>query len=197
MGGSWPSPQELHQLVKMCHNSAILSSLLCLPFSFSFTSLWVTWLYLVMGHMSSHMMGHMTCRMMRAHYQSPDHGLFLLCIWVTITLYVVFHLFLAYVSLYLIPDSPGSFRIIDSYCHIIPYSMMTLHTCTYLFLGTPVVVYKSGILGTQSPRLDFSCNMVLVNWSSTRRNFIPHLFYLRHSLRRLCVLRGVTHHQKL
>ena len=24
-------------------------------------------------------------------------------------------------------------------------------------------IYKSGILGTQSPRLDFTCNMVLVN----------------------------------
>ena len=117
-----------------CHNSTILFSLLCLPFSFLFTSLWVTWLYLVIGHISSHMMGHLTYHMMRAHDQSPDHGLILLCTWVTMTLYFVFHLFLAYDSLYLISDSPGSCHIIDSYCHIIPYSMMSLHTCTYLFL---------------------------------------------------------------
>ena len=47
---------------------------------------------------------------------------------------LVFHLFLVYDSLYLISDSPGSYHIIDSYCHIIPYNMMSLHTCTYLFL---------------------------------------------------------------
>ena len=63
---------------------------LCLPFSFSFTLLWVTWLYLVMGHMFSHMMGHLTCHMTRAHDQSHDHGLFLLRTWVTMTLYLCF-----------------------------------------------------------------------------------------------------------
>ena len=41
---------------------------------------------------------------------------------------------LQYDSLYLISDSPGSYHVIDSYCHIIPYSMMSLHMCTYLFL---------------------------------------------------------------
>ena len=56
-------------------------------------------------------------------------------------------------------------------------------------LSTPVVVYKSGILGTQSPRLDFICNTVLVNWSPTRWNFSPSTFHLRPSLRRLCVLK--------
>ena len=55
---------------------------LCLPFSFLFTLLWVMWLYLVMGHMFSHMMGHLTCHMMRAHDQSHDHELFLLRTWV-------------------------------------------------------------------------------------------------------------------
>ena len=106
-----------------CHDSTILFSLLCLPFSFLFTLLWVTWLYLVMGHMFSHMMGHLTCHMTRAHDQSHDHGLFLLRTWVTMTLYFVFHLFLAYDSLYLISDSSGCFRLFightDSYCHII------------------------------------------------------------------------------
>ena len=103
---------------------------LCLPFSLSFTSLWVTWLYLVMGHMFSHMMRHITM----AHDQSHDHGLFSLHTWVTMTLCFMFHLFLAYDSLYLISDSPESCHNIDSYCHIRPYSMMSLHTCTYLFL---------------------------------------------------------------
>ena len=74
------------------------------------------------------------------------------------TLYFVFHLFLAYDSLYLISDSPGSFHVIDSY-----YQYDVTVYVSLPILSTPVVVYKSGILGTQSPRLDFTCNMVLVN----------------------------------
>ena len=50
--------------------------------SFLFASLWIMWLYLVKGHMSSHMT--------RVHDLSCDHGLFLLCTWVTLTLYLCF-----------------------------------------------------------------------------------------------------------
>ena len=129
--------RSIGQLVKedlsRCHDSTILFSLLCLPFSFSFTLLWVTWLYF-MGHMSSHMMG--------SPDLSHDEGTWSVTWpWTIFTSHMshydsllVFHLFLAYDSLYLISDSPGSHHIIDSYCHIIPYSMMSLHTCTYLFL---------------------------------------------------------------
>ena len=83
---------------------------------------------------------------------------------------------------------------------ILPHHTLQYDVTVYMYLpiiSTLVVVYKSGILGTQSPRLDFTCNTVLVNWSPTRRNSIPHLFHLRHSSWRLCVLEGVTHHQKL
>ena len=97
------------------------------------------------------------------------------------TLYFVFHLFLAYDSLYLISDSPGSYHIIDSYCHIIPYSMMSLHTCTYLFLvhlqqyisqafwvpkapdlTSPVIQYLSiDLLPEGTPSLMFSTRDIL------------------------------------
>ena len=83
---------------------------------------------------------------------------------------------------------------------ILPHHTLQYDVTAYVYLpilSTPVVVYKSGILGTQSPRLDFTCNTVLVDWSPTRRNSIPHTFHSRHSSRRLCVLEGVTYHQKL
>ena len=74
---------------------------------------------------------------------------------------------------------------------ILPHHTLQYNVTIYVYLSilsTLVVVYKSGILGTHSPRLDFTCNMVLVNWSSIRRNSIPHLFHSRHSSQRLCVL---------
>ena len=75
---------------------------------------------------------------------------------------------------------------------ILPHHTLQHDVTAYMYLpilSTPVVVYKSGILGTRSPRLDFTCDTVLVNWSLTRRNSLPHLFHLRHSPQRLSVLR--------
>ena len=120
-----------------CHNSTILFSLFCLPFSFSFTLLWVTWLYLVMGHMFSHMMGYLTCHMMRAHDQSHDHGLFLLRMSHYDSLLCVspiLSLWLTLPNLWL----QWMFQTIHRTYWLIlphhPYSMMSLTTCTLLFL---------------------------------------------------------------
>ena len=145
-----------------------LFSLLCLPFSFSFTLLWVTWLYLVMSHMFSHMVGHLTCHMTKgtwsvtwpwtiftshmSHYDS------LLCVSSILSLWLTL---------------PNRWLPWELPCHwlILPHHTLQYDVIAYVYLpilSTPVVVYKSGILGTQSPRLDFTCNTVLVNWSPVR-----------------------------
>ena len=158
--------------------------LLCLPFSFSFNSLWVAWLYLVMDHMSSHMISHLTMSYFYFVHES---------LWLFTCVSSLPSLWLTLPNLWLHWELP---------CHwlILPHHTLQYDVTVYVYLpilSTPVVVYKSGILGTQSPRLDFTSNTVLVNRSPTRRNSIPHTFHLRHSSQRLCVLGGVTHHQKL
>ena len=160
---------------------------LCLPFSFLFTSLWVTWRYLVMGHMFSHMIGHLTCHMMRAHDQSHDHGLFLLHTWYDSLPCVssIFSLWLTLPNLWLPWELP---------CHwlILPHHTLQYDLTAYVYLpilSTPVVVYKSGILGTQSPRLDFTCNMVLVNWSPVRGELHPSSFPLETFFTKILCLR--------
>src|ERR1700761_2052526 len=68
----------------------------------------------------------------------------------------------------------------------------------FTILSTLPVVYKSGFLGTKSPRLDFFCILrYSVNRSPPRRNSIPHLFHSKLSSQRHCVLGGATRHQKL